>query len=182
MPSPEYVALRDKVDAFAAAVAARRVDAIQCRAGCSGCCQVELALSDVEAEALRQALEALDPEARATLAARADVHDGACPLLVGGRCAVYDARPLVCRTQGLPLRYPPDTVPVDAVRARAAGDVVWCPLNFVDAAPRPDDVLDAERVDVMVALVNRRYAQDPLRRTPIRAILSGVDAPPTHRR
>lgn len=180
LPHPDYLALTLKVDAFAAAVGARRDD-LRCRMGCSSCCHVELALCDVEADALGEVLRTLDEGTRETLrsnlAARpAGEPDAPCPLLerTEGRCLAYEGRPLVCRTQGLPLRYPPAFVPLETVRARApGGEIVWCPLNFDREAPAAADVLDAERVDAMLALVNQRAttAEDRLRRTAIRALI-----------
>jgi hypothetical protein len=80
-------------------------------------------------------------------------------LELDGRCAVYAHRPLVCRTQGLALRYPAGFIPEAAVRARTdTGEVTHCPLNFTQAAPLGADVLDAERVDQLLAVVNHRYA------------------------
>lgn len=167
MPPSAYLALRAKLDRFADDVAARRGEHMRCRAGCDGCCHTKLSLSDVEAEVLRDALAALPAPRRQALAARRD--ETRCRLLdEAGRCSLYDARPLVCRSQGLPLRYPPDTIPVESVRARAAGaEVTWCPLNFEDVTPSADDILDAERVDVVLALINRQVSETPLRRTPI---------------
>lgn len=91
-----------------------------------------------------------------------------------GTCAIYAARPLVCRTQGLPLRYPDGVIPKEAVMAQgktkpgAADGIIWCPLNFTASPPRGPDVLDAGRVDEILALVNRRHAErtgeDPLSR------------------
>ena len=94
---------------------------------------------------------------------RASTEAGApprCALLEDdGSCAIYGDRPLVCRSQGHALRYPADFVPEAAVRLRTkSGDVTWCPLNYTDAAPRSEDVLDAERVDQILALVGRRHA------------------------
>ncbi len=77
-----------------------------------------------------------------------------------GRCTVYEARPLVCRTQGHALRYPVGYVPISAVRRKLAeGDVTWCPLNYRDAPPNAGDVLDAERVDEILAVVAERYTR-----------------------
>lgn len=171
----EYEALRAKVDAFAERVGQRRADSMQCRAGCSGCCHAHLEVCDVEVEAIEAALAALDEAARADLGRRLrerSAEDPRCALLDDdGRCVVYAGRPLVCRTQGLPLRYPVDTIPVEAVRASAGrGEVTWCPLNFESDPPRAEDVLDAERVDRMLALVNRRASADPLRRTSLKAL------------
>ena len=169
--SAEYRALVEKVDAFAAEAAARAD--LRCRAGCSSCCHVELELCDVEAAVIEVAIRGL-PEARRR-ALRGRPRSDACPLLDDeGRCEVYEARPLVCRTQGLALRYPAGTVPVEAVMGRAGdAEVTWCPLNFTERGPGPAEVLDAERVDVMLALVNRRAAGDAraLARTSMRDLV-----------
>lgn len=151
---------------------ARRSTDLACRAGCSACCHAQLSVCDVEADLLREGLAALDAEARGRLLARADTPRGPkdpCVMLEqDGRCAVYAYRPLVCRTQGLPLRYPDGVVPEAAVMARgknAARDALtWCPLNFRGEPPAAADVLDAERVDAMLALSNRERGGDPERR------------------
>lgn len=177
----EYLALRDKVDVFADGVQQRRAADMLCRRGCAGCCQVELSVCAVEAAAIRAQLDALDEPERAELRARAGAVPAAPRCVMLGEddaCAIYAARPLVCRSQGLPLRYPAELIPEQSVRARAgAAAVTWCPLNFTEAAQRPPaaaDVLDAERVDQALALINRRYtertAADPLERTALRAL------------
>jgi Fe-S-cluster containining protein len=98
-----------------------------------------------------------------------------------GSCAIYAFRPLVCRTQGHALRYPAGFIPEQAVRLRgksrspegvpgptpsaagepATSEVTWCPLNYTAAAPRSEDVLDAERVDQILALIALRHAPSP---------------------
>ena len=93
--------------------------------------------------------------------------------LMADACAVYAARPLVCRTQGLPLHYPGGVIP-GAALLRGLRDVTCCPLNFQSQRPSPADILDAERVDQMLALVNLAHARDrgldPLARQPLRAL------------
>jgi uncharacterized protein len=164
-------ALVAKIDAFDTNVRARRAADMKCRAGCSACCGEQLTVCDVEAALVREGLAALDAAARDRLADRLEVlaPGSPCVLLEGdGRCSVYASRPLVCRTQGLPLRYPEGLIPAEAIFSRARGktDVLtWCPLNFVEGAPAAEDVLDAERVDTMVALSNREAGGDPARRT-----------------
>jgi hypothetical protein len=165
----EYEELRSKVDAFADAARERSGAAMRCGRGCSACCAADLTVSPVEAEAIRRALGALDGATRGAIRARADApvtRPGAsaadCVMLSReGACDVYPARPLVCRTQGLPLRYPRSVVPEASVMMRGStGDVTWCPLNFTDTPPRSASVLDAERVDQMLSLVNLRFAGD----------------------
>ena len=95
--------------------------------------------------------------------------------------AVYAARPLVCRTQGLALLYPANTLPVNAIRFRhPRGEVAACPLNYTEAEgttskePAPGEVLDAGRLDEALATVNRAWCDasgtDPLARTDLREI------------
>jgi uncharacterized protein len=165
----EYRALVAKVEAFTRVASERRSGDMACRAGCSSCCEAWLTVSPVEAAELRAGLAALTLEARARVAVRG-VHErmreasgeteARCAMLEDdGRCAVYAHRPLVCRTQGYALRYPAGFVPEAAVRARTVtGDVTHCPLNFTHAAPNAEDVLDAERVDQILAVVSQRFA------------------------
>jgi len=162
----EYAALVRKADEFHDEVAARRKGDLACRPGCDSCCQVELLLCPVEAENVRQHLDALSGALRSEISTRALQAEGPCVMLdKGGQCSVYDARPLVCRTQGLPLRYV---------------DVAWCDLNFLNRPPKTEDVLDAERINTILAVVNRRWAQerdvDPLERVPLRTLAAGSDA------
>ncbi len=191
--SDEYRALVEKVDAFTrAAVERRRVD-MACQAGCCRCCEVWLSVSAVEAAQLGAGLASLPAEARARIAQRgareqareaAGASDARCAMLEDdGRCAVYESRPLVCRTQGHALRYPAGFVPDAAVRARATtGDITYCPLNFTNAPPAAQDVLDAERVDQLLAVVGQRFTQArgqaPEARVAISALAAHADDPP----
>lgn len=168
----EYHALRDKIDAFARGVHDRCGDALSCRAGCAGCCRVpqQLAVSPVEAAAIAGHLRTLPEAARAAIADRARAEPTEttgepglrrCVMLEADEtCAIYPARPLVCRTQGLPLRYPEAIIPTEAVMARlpaGRGVLTWCPLNFTEQTPAATDALDAARADELLALVNQRF-------------------------
>jgi Fe-S-cluster containining protein len=199
----EYRALVAKVDAFADATSARRRADMACRSGCASCCHAWLTVSPVEAAALREAVAELPPSERAPLAARGRLErereargeaQPRCAMLdEADRCGVYAARPLVCRSQGHALLYPPGFIPEAAVRARveareqntearehsSAGEVTYCPLNYQAAPPGAQDVLDAGRVDQLLALVNHRFAraqgEAPDRRTSISQIAAEAD-------
>jgi Fe-S-cluster containining protein len=195
-----YTQLLAKVAAFCASVSERRSADLACRAGCSACCEVWLTLSAVEAAAVRCGLAELEPGARERVRRRghaqrqrelAGAGEPRCALLEDdGTCAIYEHRPLVCRTQGHALRYPAGFIPRAAVRARALrksqltagevdGEVTCCSLNYLGAAPTCDDVLDAERVDVILAVVNARFSAarqlDPEQRFSISELACGGD-------
>ena len=106
------------VDELARPIAQAHASRLQCRAGCNGCCTDDLSVFEIEAAVIARR----HPE---LLAGGAPHSEGACAFLDDqGRCRVYDARPYVCRTQGLPLRWLEEE-DGETVEAR---DV--CPLNL----------------------------------------------------
>jgi Fe-S-cluster containining protein len=115
---PWIRALHAAVDALAAPVATHHADRLACRRGCSGCCQDDLTVYEVEA--LR-----IQAEHGALLAEGTPGPAGACAFLdEDGGCRIYESRPYVCRTQGLPLRWLEEGEDWDFVERR---DI--CPLN-----------------------------------------------------
>jgi uncharacterized protein len=83
---------------------ARRLEEIhaarlKCRLGCSSCCVDGITVFEVEAANIRQNHSPL-------LATEQPNTSGGCAFLDGaGACRIYESRPYVCRTQGLPLRW-----------------------------------------------------------------------------
>ncbi|HMV49660.1 MAG TPA: YkgJ family cysteine cluster protein [Blastocatellia bacterium] len=146
-----------------ARLSARYAKHLVCQAGCSGCCRHHLSVFAVEAEAVREAVAALPAEARATLEQQA--HETleseargeavACPMLLEHRCAIYESRPLICRTQGLPLLLEAED---------GAQEVDFCPLNFT--APEAVDDLDEahlvplDDLNLKLALVNLQHCRE----------------------
>jgi uncharacterized protein len=176
-PPTDYQAILAKVDAFASDVSRRRAADLRCRPGCDHCCQVELSVCSLEAQAIGRCLAALPDAARQAIRDRARAAArGRCVMLgADGTCTIYEARPTVCRTQGLPLRYPKGFVPEEALVARLGEDgISWCRLNFTEAVPEPRDVLDAELVDTLVGLANQKHCSDrstdPLGRVTLRVL------------
>jgi Fe-S-cluster containining protein len=82
-----------------------------------------------------------------------------------GRCGIYEVRPLVCRTHGLPLVFEED--------GRMLRDV--CPLNFdegegLSGLPTAD-FLNQDTAFTILAALNHAWAEatgtDPTDRTPL---------------
>ena len=92
------VDLHSEIDRDAKALAEIHSGRLQCGRGCSGCCLDDLTVTPIEAERIRRA--------HAPLLENGNPHPpGACAFLDDeGACRVYDDRPYVCRSQGLPLR------------------------------------------------------------------------------
>lgn len=129
--------LNAKIDGFFARVEARHGDDMHCRTGCSDCCQPGLSVTRVEAELIAAHLAGK----RIALGARAD----RCVALdAAGRCSIYEARPVVCRSHGVPIRMREGSLPV--VRS--------CDHNFTHAEPDADCILDQQTLSALVLAVN----------------------------
>ena len=149
------VQLRARVGSHFEAAVERSPDAFSCRAGCDRCCHQRFGVFEVEAAAIRCALRELaerDPATRQRVRLQADdpEHEDRCALLVDGRCAVYGARPMICRTHGLPIL-------TEAEDDEHGTRVDHCPLNFQTGAPPPASVLRLSVVNQPFALLARLW-------------------------
>ncbi len=118
-PRDSVAALHAEVDVEAARLQALHGARLRCARGCTGCCADDLTVSAPEAAHIRAQHARLLAEARPHA-------PGACAFLDGeGACRIYAARPYVCRTQGLPLRW----IDEDAEGEEAVEYRDICPLN-----------------------------------------------------
>jgi hypothetical protein len=165
-----YRELCAKVDGFFARVQARHGDEMACRAGCDACCHAHLSVTAVEAAEIRDALLALSAETRDRLATRAaaDPQDRCPALELDGRCAVYEVRPLVCRSHGLPIKM---------ASRRGLPVLNACEKNFTARGPEaadPDCVLDQTTLSLTLGAVDAEYARETGASPRGRLALAGV--------
>lgn len=148
-----YQALAAKVDDFFARVAARHAADLRCRPGCATCCVPGLTVTGVEAAAIVAHIGALDATARAALAPPGPA--GGCVALdAAGSCRIYGARPLVCRSHGVPIRLP---------REGGLPVIQACELNFTARGPAvadPDCVLDQTTLSATLLAIDRLHAAE----------------------
>jgi Fe-S-cluster containining protein len=147
MSSSRYQDLVAKVDAKAAEFQQRYRAQLQCKKGCSSCCQPGLTVFSVERLAIREWLEQR-PELLEKLKQQPE-NPAACRFLdETGACQIYPVRPIICRTQGLPLSF--------KVNEQSQRDV--CPLNFEkdDVLALPTDgVLNLDLLNTLLVLVDQ---------------------------
>ena len=172
MADSAYLTFVSKVDAFAERVHAGQSAFLKCGYGCDGCCRVRRTASTVEVDHIRTHLETLPEARRQELAQRRQRLDesGAsrCVFLDDdGGCAVYAARPLICRTHG-PAVLLPDN------------ELAWCELNFTDVEPAdvvehidPSTILDVSLLNRTLALINAQHiaGTDRASRSPLASAL-----------
>jgi len=144
-----YRELVRRVDGLCRVAGERLAGQLTCRKGCDACCR-HLSLCAVEAAVLAKAVATLPPEQRGRLLerARCATEDGPCPLLEEHACLIYAARPIICRTHGLPL----------LTRAEGEERVDFCPRNCRGASSLPGEaVLDLGRLNTALAAVDALY-------------------------
>lgn len=147
MSHSRYQDLLAKVDAKAQEFQQRYANQLQCRKGCSSCCQAGLSVFAVERNAIREWLEK-QPELIEKLRHQPENPDACRFLDAEGSCQIYPVRPIICRTQGLPLSF--------KVNEQSQRDV--CPLNFAqdDIFALPTDgVLNLDLLNTLLVLVDQ---------------------------
>lgn len=173
-----YRDLLNRADRHFAQVVTDQGGNLQCGRGCSFCCYGLFEIGPADVALLVEALGSVTPEHRARLVARAkevvretrhpdirslsleekdawfsNAADVACPALGDdGLCSIYENRPLICRTFGLPVREGKQYI----------GDI--CELNFREASreeketaawdlEQEDPVDDAEQYTIPEAIL-----------------------------
>jgi Fe-S-cluster containining protein len=151
----EYDSLAKAIDDFVAEVTAAHPEHIKCRSGCFLCCVPPRSLFRIEGERIRDAVAGLPEDVRERIRARAeDDNRLLCPLLDNGLCTVYEKRPIVCRTQGMPLA---------VENGRNSFELDYCQLNFEKVPPGFEllrsHVLNLDGINQILAGVNLRLVQ-----------------------
>lgn len=144
-----YKQLTERVDALCANIASALAEQITCSAGCSSCC-TSITVFPVEAAAMREALVKLPSQKADEIRRHVLEHaDGErCPLLNQDHCLLYDARPIICRTHGLPIVYTLDE--------QHKSDC--CPLNLTETASLSGShVVDIDKLNTLLVAVNSIY-------------------------
>lgn len=150
MPDDDYRSILDRADQHFASVMRTQPQNLQCGAGCSLCCYGLFEIGSGDVPVIAEGLANLHPSRRKKVIRRAlDIVESTahpnlrectpaekeaffdrtqatpCPNLDDqGLCMMYDHRPLVCRTFGLPLRE----------GRKYVGDI--CELNFTQSTAK----------------------------------------------
>jgi len=158
-------ALIARIDVHGARV--RGATPLQCQAGCSACCYVRLSVSTVEADYIRSS-RPVRPKKTGRGAHDANPlfehsrRSAPCVFLDAvGMCAIYEVRPIICRTHGFPLL-------VDERR-----DI--CPLNrsALDGIP-----LNLELLNRTLTAIDLHYCRETgqtPRRIPLADLIEPAD-------
>ena len=146
-----YRQLLDQVDKWTAEMMQRYKAQLKCRKGCDLCCQRKFSVSAVEAYNLAKRFRTLPAAVQRAVRKKKQ----SCTFLVGGACSVYAARPVICRTYGLPSLHRNE---------KEEGEISWCELNFTnipdDFALQADGIIDIDTVNVKIEGVNGLFLKE----------------------
>ena len=94
-----YHQLRKEIDSFCGSLEKMHLNHLNCKKGCDLCCMA-ISVFPVEFYAIQAEL---DLESLSRLPVPRD--EVQCRYLIDHSCTIYDSRPVICRTHGLPLLY-----------------------------------------------------------------------------
>lgn len=158
-PKSALETLRQNATDFFDRVYTKNGEKMSCQAGCAACCHAEFSISLAEAALISNWFSNLGTDQQAKLKREwsepktmgVDPSGKAappCAFLLDSKCSIYFARPLICRTQGLPLKIQNEEneIIVDA-----------CPLNFDEGKKLPpqEDWLDLDRMNELKIIAER---------------------------
>lgn len=142
---------------------------LQCGPGCDGCC-MPFSVLPIEA--------AMIAEVVITRRVCVESCGEGCRLLNDGLCTIYEMRPVICRTQGLPLAYVDEEAGTIEVSA--------CPLNFPDEYPLShEELFYMDSFNGRLAQLNVQYCNenglDLSTRIPLANCIVGKKRPSTRK-
>lgn len=158
--------LHQKISDFEAAQSKELRKLSQCQQGCSRCCYVDLSIFEIEAAHIRQWFHSLSSHEKQKLRAQwssflteqlnfQDESVKSCVFLRQESCTIYPARPVICRTQGLPITF----------RLESRSHVDVCPLNeeMLNLATS-SEILNLETLNLILAQMENQDANGSSRK------------------
>jgi uncharacterized protein len=145
-----YRQLIDQVDKWTGEMTARYRQHLACRKGCDLCCQRKFTVFAVEAYNIARACRQWTPDVQR----RVREPRTSCAFLIDGACSVYESRPMICRTFGLPSLNRDE---------KDQGVISWCDLNFTEAEDfqlQADGIIDIDTLNMKLAGVNALFLKE----------------------
>lgn len=130
---------------------------LKCQKGCSQCCVDGISVFEIEAQNIQQNVD--------FSSIRANLSENSCVFLDReGACQIYEYRPYVCRTQGLPLRWIEENLEYRDI----------CPLNENDediVNLKENDCFEVEKYEEALAMLQLQHDNGKMKRIYLREMV-----------
>lgn len=148
--SNPIITLQENASGFFDKIHQKHMAQMECKKGCSKCCKTDISVFEIESERINEWFKAQpELEQKKLTELWATPHqEGHCSFLYNDQCTIYEARPLICRTQGLPLFLSTENV------------LDYCPLNFKAGDPPKEDWLNLERMNTLLSFAASSSKKD----------------------
>ena len=159
----EFYDFFDRTNAKIDEVTKKHEKYLSCKKGCTYCC-MNISVLPIEFYAIGKMLKKSKKKIKLNRHKR-------CAFLQDCLCMIYQFRPMLCRTHGLPLSHRDSHDP-------SRINVSICDLNFVDKTPKfkLDNTLDMDEVNLELYRLNEKFIAKFNTRLPARIPLSKVVA------
>lgn len=126
---------------------------LNCKPGCSLCCKIDRTVNLIEGYWLNQHYQQLNIKDKTAIQNQlGDLNK--CPLLINNKCMLYQNRPVLCRSHGLPLLYH------DGLES----GIGFCELNFLNGPIEFTDanILNMDAVNAKLMHIDQVWAEKVL--------------------
>lgn len=114
----EYLDYRNEIDTLSKSLSGKHAKHMECKAGCDMCC-MDYSVFPIEFHFILNELKKEKTQPQLNESAK----DEDCIFLNNHKCAIYQSRPIICRTHGLPLIY---------MNEGGEWELSACELNFTE--------------------------------------------------
>ncbi|SHE76513.1 Putative zinc-or iron-chelating domain-containing protein [Mariniphaga anaerophila] len=147
-----YRQLRKEIDNASDKLLKEHAGNMQCKKGCDLCC-MDYSILPLEFYSILDELKTRNLNTE-ELPEEENMEEGDCVFLKNHVCAIYESRPMICRTHGLPLLYTND-------------DDEWelstCELNFTQfdfEKFTPENTYPQDKFNSELFLLNRKFVAE----------------------
>jgi len=143
-----YKSLRGDIEAFCNQLTQVHVNSLECKKGCCTCC-VNLSVYPVEFHALKQIAENKNELKNISW----DDNES-CGFLKNNKCQMYEIRPIICMTHGLPILF--------LEEESNKYNVSHCELNFIDETTKfnENNTIPLDQINEKLYLINKRFISE----------------------
>lgn len=148
----QYLAIKEELDVISSQLSRLHAPQMKCKAGCSSCCE-SISVFEVEFDAIQEQITAHSINLAKPLFLQRFTKR--CRFLVNNLCSIYEFRPIICRTQGLPILY--RSINSDHYELSA------CKLNFKGINPEffnDGNALMLSPFNTKLLLLNQAYLKE----------------------